>query len=108
MNIQALSYYEEDGFDIDYKGKIFTVYGSCYCEYTRQFSKGKMCMKNGEPGYPDEEEIERNDDTFEYEIASILNEHGEEVTEEIDVTDFVVYMSDCLDDFAKHRYEWEE
>ena len=54
-----VSYVEEDGFEITRGEVVLTVYGTCEGEYSWYYSSGRMTLANGDPGYPEEGELEQ-------------------------------------------------
>lgn len=97
-----ITYEEEDGFEIVRGTSTFYVLGSCEADYKYYFCPGCMYERNGDPGYPDEESLERVSSLI-CEVTSILDEEGNEVCitltpEEKELFDN--HMSAKLDDEA--------
>lgn len=97
-----VSYVEEDGFKITRGDNVISVYGTAEAEYTYCYEKGCMYMPNGDPGYPDEEDIDRTGD-LDCWVDDICDEEGNpldtELTDE-EFQQFEEYMESKLDDKA--------
>lgn len=90
---------------IEYEGKTIeyevNVSGSYY------YSKGRMYMKNGDPGYPDDEEYEGPffEDIDDY---TIYDDEGNECTEERCEQIELLIQKDVEDNKEWDDVEWDE
>lgn len=104
----SVSYVEEDaGFSITRGTDTYSVYGTCEGTYSYYHADGKMYMANGDPGYPEETEIDQL--SFKCWVDEIQHD-GEPVDITLTDTereDFESYMSNKLDDVAC-EYERED
>lgn len=104
----ACAYVEEDGFSIIRDDVEFMVYGTCEGMYTYYHQDGRMYMKNGDPGYPEETELIQ--DRFDCWVTSIELDGVEQ--EDMTLSDdemekFDIYMSEKLDKEAE-EYDYDD
>lgn len=86
---------------LEFEGKVFvTVDGNCYeCYVTAladyRYEQGKMYMRNGDPGYPDDEEL----DIISLSVSDIskVEDNGDRVT--VDDTDTVAAVTGAVEDY---------
>jgi hypothetical protein len=99
----ATLYFETAGFPAhDDNGNKYTCYVVAEAEYS--YSPGRMYMSNGDPGYPDDEEIEITDLQV-YNIRpkvndkKIIEQIEEDVTDQLYEMDLKYWDSDEEDPF---------
>ena len=103
-----VSYDEEDGFEITRGEVVLTVYGTCEGEYSWYYSSGRMTLANGDPGYPEEGELEQESFDCWVDTIEIDGEEREDMAlSDDEMEKFEAYMSEKLDDVA-NEYEMEE
>ena len=103
-----VSYVEEDGFEITRGEVVLTVYGTCEGEYSWYYSPGCMTLSNGDPGYPEEDELEQESFACWVDTIEIDGEEQEDVTlSDAEMEKFEDYMSEKLTDVA-NEHEVEE
>lgn len=102
-----VSYVEEDGFEITHGEVVLTVYGTCEGEYSWYYSPGRMTLANGDPGYPEEGELEQESFNCWVDTIEIDGEEQEDMTlSDAEMEKFEAYMSEKLTDVAnEHEME---
>lgn len=105
-----VSYVEEDGFEITRGEVVLTVYGTCEGEYSWYYSSGRMTLANGDPGYPEDGELEQESFVCWVDTIEIDGEEQEDVTlSDDEMEKFDAYMSEKLTDIAsEHEMEDED
>lgn len=104
----ACAYVEEDGFEITRGEVVLTVYGTCEGMYTYYHQAGRMYMKNGDPGYPEETELEQ--ESFNCWVTSIELDDVEQedmTLSNAEMEKFEAYMSEKLDKEAED-YDYDD
>lgn len=103
-----VSYVEEDGFEITRGEVVLTVYGTCEGEYSWYYSSGRMTLANGDPGYPEDGELEQESFVCWVDTIEIDGEEQEDMTlSDDEMEKFDAYMSEKLTDIAS-EHEMEE
>lgn len=106
--INTVTYEEEDGYEITRDEDTILVYGTAEADYSYYYSLGRMYMPNGDPGYPDESELERVSD-MDCEITEICDADGNKIDTELtdaEKKEFEDYMDSKLEDAAEdHEFE---
>ena len=103
-----VSYVEEDGFEITRGDVVLTVYGTCEGEYSWYYSSGRMTLANGDPGYPEDSELEQESFDCWVDTIEIDGEEQEDMTlSDDEMEKFDAYMSEKLTDIAS-EHEMEE
>lgn len=106
--VRTFEYQEEDGFPITRGDITYMVYGSAEADYSYSYAPGRMYMPNGDPGYPDEENLDRT--AFNCVVESICDEEGNPVDvkltkEENDA--FEVYIQERFDEIVQDA-DWDD
>lgn len=103
-----VSYTEEDGFEITRGDVVLTVYGTCEGEYSWYYGSGRMTLANGDPGYPEEGELEQESFNCWVDTIEIDGEEQEDMAlSDDEMEKFEAYMSEKLTDVAS-EHEMEE
>ena len=87
--MEGRAYYENDNLELEVNGVTYSIYVTA--EASCSYYSGRMYMRNGDPGYPAEEEFELEEVEF---TASYLEDETEVTDKEV-----LKAISDELDEW---------